>query len=169
MNCGEGIIQDTSVKAGVVLWEKDSHILDYMLLKPLTHFYVCLVDEGRMDQPLHQRILTNISILIGLFGLMVFIFDGVNLVSQRRIAQIVANEAAIAGAHAFCGDGDVSAMVHDQVITNPSIHLEGLYLDQIHGEITVETSLDFNTFILEFLGGPSLNLSARAKATCSTR
>ena len=63
--------------------EYDTHMLDYMLLKPLTHFYGCLVAESCWDQPLHQKILTAIAILIGLFGLIMFIFDGVNLVVRQ--------------------------------------------------------------------------------------
>ena len=71
--------------------EYDTHMLDYMPLIPLTHFYGCLVAESRWDQPLHQKILTAIAILIGLFGLIMVIFDGVNLVAQRHLAQIVTN------------------------------------------------------------------------------
>ena len=167
MDCGEGIFQENSASVGIIMSEYDTHMLDYMPLNRLTHFYGCLVAERRRDQPLHQKILTGISILIGLFGLFMFIFDGVNLVAQRHLAQIVANQAAVAGAHAFCEDGDVSIAVYNHVASQPSIHIERWYLDHTRGEITVETGIDFNTLINKLLGGPRLYVSTSAQATCS--
>ena len=73
----------------------------------------------------------------------------------------------MAGAHAFCVDGDVSIAVYNQVASQPSIHIERWYLDPTRGEIIVETGIDFNTLIFSLLGSPSLHVSTSAQATCS--
>jgi len=108
-----------------------------------------------------------ISILIGLLGLLAFIFDGANLYAQRRVAQIVADEAALAGARALCMEGDVYSAVHNYVSTQKTINLDGWYLDLGSGEITVNTGIYFYTFITKILGGPEMEVLASVKAICS--
>jgi hypothetical protein len=90
------------------------------------------------------------------------------LYSQRRQAQLAADAGALAGARARC-DPKVTQTPADAAntyVTNNHAEMKSFTLGPGEMEVTVETSITFDTFFLHILGRPQLTAEAIAAAKC---
>ena len=108
--------------------------------------------------------------LVALIAILALTLDGGNAYLKRREAQNSADAGALAGARVYCADPEFA--YDDAVLTaieyvgkNNATVLPGyptIYDDQV----TVGTTITFDSFFGSILGSPSMTANAIAKAGC---
>jgi hypothetical protein len=96
--------------------------------------------------------------------------DGGNVYTQRRQAQLAADAGALAGARAHCDPNvdETPADAANTYVTNNNATMTSFSLNEDLHEVTVGTSITFDTFFLGILGRSQLAAEAIAAAKCET-
>jgi hypothetical protein len=129
-----------------------------------------IMDKLQVKRSNGQILVIVTLMLVGLMAMLAFVLDGGNLYSQRRQAQLAADAGALAGARAHC-DPDVDedpVVAANEYVTINNATLKNFTMGPGENEVTVETSITFDTFFLHILGRPELTAEAIAAAECQT-
>ncbi len=126
-----------------------------------------MVNEKPLNGVKGQILVIVTLMLVALFAMLALVLDGGNLYTQRRSAQLAADAGALAGARANCLGEDVYSAINDYVTNRNDAYLVNWAVDPNNGDVTVDTSITFDTFFLHILGRPQLTTPATATAACS--
>jgi Flp pilus assembly protein TadG len=128
------------------------------------------MDKGRNKKSKGQILVIVVMMLIGLMAMLGLVLDGGNFYTHRRQAQLAADAGALAGARAYCLTEDVDAAISsawDYAVNRNDAQAANITVDGGTYEVTVDTSINFNTFFLGFVGRNQLTATASATAGCS--
>lgn len=108
--------------------------------------------------------------MIGLLAFLALILDGGNLYTQRREAQVAADAGALAGARTYCLTENTTlarASARDYALNKNGAQTANVIILPITGDVTVDTTITFDTFFLGVLGQEQMTASASATAACA--
>ena len=122
-----------------------------------------------------QVLVIVVLMLIGLVGMLALVLDGGSLFTHRRTAQLAADAGALAGARAYCltinssPGGAVSAAENAaiQYVGLNDADLVDVTVEAGSGDVTVDTSITYDTFFLGILGRSQMTAPASATAGCT--
>ena len=126
--------------------------------------------KEKMNSQKGQSLVIVALFLVALIAILALTFDGGNAYLKRREAQNSADAGALAGARVYCEDpeanyGNAINTAIDYVNKNNASILPGyptIYDDQV----TVATTITFDTFFGNILGRPQITANAIAQAGC---
>ena len=104
--------------------------------------------------------------LMGMLAILALVLDGGNTYAKRREAQNAADAGALAGAATLCRGtaGEAIAAANDYAVNRNSATSAAVSVTG--SEVTVDTSIPFDTFFLSILGRPQITAEATATAGC---
>jgi hypothetical protein len=113
--------------------------------------------------------------LIGLVAMLALVLDGGMNYTNRRAAQLAADAGALAGARAYCladddnpGAATIAAVTAaDQYVALNDANLVNVSVEAGSGDVTVDTSITYDTFFLGILGRAQMTAPASATAGCT--
>ncbi|MGD8753627.1 MAG: Tad domain-containing protein [Anaerolineales bacterium] len=119
-----------------------------------------------------QTLVLVTVMLLGMIAILALVLDGGNVYAQRRQAQSAADAGALAATRAYCLEDNeeqklaaaISA-AEDYVTRNQADRLDTYVSGE--NEVTVSTSITFDTYFLSVLGRPDFTVEAIAAAKCS--
>jgi hypothetical protein len=104
--------------------------------------------------------------LVGMLAILAMVMDGGSTYAKRRQAQNAADAGALAGAATLCSGtaAEAIAVANDYAVnrngaTSAAVSIAG-------SEVTVDTSIPFDTFFLSMFGRPQIIAQATATAGC---
>lgn len=118
-----------------------------------------------------QSIIIIVIAFFGLVAMAALIIDGGSLYLNRRNAQTAADAAALAGANELCvkkgTDTSIQSITNQYAVTeNHATAVEGLTIDRPNKTVTVQTSLETDSFFASVLGYDANSVRASATAKC---
>jgi len=129
------------------------------------------MDEKQIKKTKGQVLVLVTLMLVGLLAMLALVLDGGNFYTQRRAAQLAADAGALAGARAYClAESDpvgAAAVAAQQYVTKNNAFMDNVSVAAETGDVTVDTSITFDTFFLHILGRPQLTATASATAACT--
>ena len=105
-----------------------------------------------------------VLMLFVIIGMVALIVDGGSIMSNRRTAQAAADAGALAGAQRACqGFGDAIPVAQSYAINN---NASTAIATVIGTEVTVQTTVENDSFFANIFGDATLEASAQATAGC---
>jgi type II secretory pathway pseudopilin PulG len=104
--------------------------------------------------------------LIGMLAILALVLDGGNTYAKRRQAQNAADAGALAGATTLCRGtaAEAIAAANDYAVNRNGA--ASAVVSIVDSEVTVDTSIPFDTFFLSVFGRPQITAQATATAGC---
>ncbi len=117
-----------------------------------------------------QSLVLVTLMLFGFFAMLALTLDGGNYFNNRRAAQVAADAGALAGAREYCITESSYAAINaawDYAVTRNQADAATSTVNPGSGDVTVNTSITFDTFFLGLFGDEELTATATATAGCS--
>lgn len=103
--------------------------------------------------------------LLGMLAILALVLDGGNTYAKRRQAQNAADAGALAGAAVHCrGEGNPVATAYDYAVNRNGADTATVSI--AGSEVTVDTTIPFDTFFLSIFGRSQITAEATATAGC---
>jgi hypothetical protein len=132
--------------------------------------------KNRWQEKNKGQVLVIVTLmLIGLVAMLALVLDGGMNYTNRRAAQLAADAGALAGARAYCltvndspGTATIAAATAaSQYVALNDANLVNVSVEAGSGDVTVDTSITYDTFFLGILGRAQMTAPASATAGCT--